>query len=72
MSNNLTHKGIMRGSDRRTPEGYHFTILLRETKNFWVDEHGVKYRKKTGTKVPRESFPMYYLDISSIKEIGSE
>lgn len=67
MTNKLTHVGIVRGSDRRTPDGYCYRAKLRETANFWVTEKGTKYRKKTGSALG--SWPMYRLDITTIKPL---
>lgn len=64
-----THVGIIRGCDKRTPEGSYYRTKLRETANFWVDMRGTKYRKQTGT-VPGIQMPMYRLDLASIKPIS--
>jgi hypothetical protein len=66
MNDRLTHTGIKIGCDSRTNPNYKSPIFLRETKNFWVDRHGTKYRKNTGFQLGL--FPMYRLDISTIKE----
>lgn len=41
----FTHKGILRGYDARTPKHFRMATLLRETKLYWVDTKGRKYRK---------------------------
>lgn len=65
----MTHKGMMRGCDNRTPDGYSYPITLRETANFWIDKNGKKYRKRSGTAIPAESWPLYRLDVDSVKPI---
>lgn len=61
----LTHKGVLIGCDGRTPKGYRHIVKLRETKNFWVGEHGTKYKKTYGYPVG-EKWPMYKLVLDSI------
>jgi len=63
-----THTGNLEGCDSRTPHGYKEVINLRETKNFWISPKGRKYNKR-GMVVPYDRFPMYSLDINSIKPI---
>ena len=67
MATKFTHFGIVRGSDNRTADGYCYKTRLRETKNFWVDKYGSKYRKLTGSGMG--SFPMYHLDLTTIKPL---
>ena len=66
----FTHAGTVRGSDSRTPEGYHYHVALRETKRFWVTSGGTKFRKSGGHGIG--DWPMYRLDINSIKERASK
>ncbi len=64
-----THFGVLFGDSRaggQTP-----TVNLRETKNFWVSEGGTKYRKDTG-RVPGIDWPMWTLDVSTVKPITKE
>ncbi len=67
MSKKLTHIGIIKGCDARTPRDYKRTVLLRETKKFWIDRAGRKFRKGNGYGMG--PWPMYDLDLDSIKEI---
>jgi hypothetical protein len=64
----MTHQGTMRGCDNRTPKDANYSIKLRATANFWIDQHGTRYRKDSGTQ-PGVSWPMYRLDVQSIKEL---
>jgi hypothetical protein len=68
--NKFTHTGIIRGYDARTSDKYRRTMLLRETKNFWVTQFGTKYRKLTGQGTGE--WPMFCLDLESIKEIEND
>lgn len=70
--NLLTHVGYLVGCDARTSPGYKEEIGLRETKTFWVDKWGYKWRKKNGYRVGGDSFPVYRLDLSTIKSIFTE
>lgn len=67
MSKKMTHIGIKVGCDSRTHDSFKLQISLRETKNFWIDLHGVKYRKGTGRTT--DDWPMYKILIDSIKPI---
>lgn len=66
----MTHVGIIVGVDARVPRSYQEKILLRETKNFWVSQHGLKYRKSDGYRPG--SWPMYKLLLDSIKPLEEE
>jgi hypothetical protein len=66
----FTHTGIKIGCDSRIPSNYKSLIFLRETKNFWIDRHGTKYRKSTGNVLG--FCPIYQLDLSTIKEKQSD
>ncbi len=63
-----THKGLLVGCDSRTPDDYTRVVFLRETKLYWIDQYGTKYKKSTGRK-PNEQWPMYRLDMESIKPL---
>ena len=65
----MTHYGFLKGSDARTKDNYKQKVKLRETKNFWVDEHKNKYRKSNGRKT-NSKWAMYYLDVESIVRLG--
>lgn len=60
----FTHKGYIIGVDARTPTGYKVLLSFRETKNFWIDTHNVKYRKRNG--YPIGAWPVYKLDLTTI------
>ena len=63
----LTHMGIIRGNDARTPDGARHRIKIRETKCYWISEHGIKYRKPHGHGVG--DWPMFDLDVDTIVPI---
>ena len=62
----LTHTGIEVG--RAYNKGMKREIKLRETKNYYISEYGIKYRKGDGSRVG-ERFVIFKLDISSIKTL---
>lgn len=62
----LTHIGVCRGVDSRTPD-IAFKICLRETKLYWVSKNGTKFKKKNGNAVG--DWPMYGLYLNSIKPL---
>lgn len=66
MSKKLTHIGVVKGSDVRVPDNYQRKVLLRETKLFWITKSGTKFKKHNGMGLG--DWPMYYLDLDSIKE----
>jgi len=53
--------------DARTPDSYRREVLLRETKNFWVNTSGVKYRRPDGHCTG--NWPMYRLITESVKPL---
>lgn len=63
----MTHTGIIRGNDSRTPDGAYRKVKLRETKLYWICEHGLKYRKPNGYGTG--DWPMFSLDIETVKPI---
>lgn len=67
MTKKSTHIGTIKGNDARTPRDYKRTVLLRETKKFWIDRVGRKFRRTDGSGMG--TWPMYDLDLDSIKEI---
>ena len=62
----MTHTGIEVGMAYN--RGIKRKLKLRETKNFYISEHGTKYRKGDGSIVG-ESFPVFNLSISTIKAL---
>ena len=58
--------GRVIGCDARTPKGYFYKVILRETKTLYITETGSKYSKHSGYPVPKQSWPMHRLDLSSI------
>lgn len=63
----MTHIGILTGDARsggRKPR-----VKLRETAKFWVTEGGLKYRKSTGRMATNDAWPMWWLDLDSIKPL---
>lgn len=69
MAKKFTHTGKMVGCDNRTRDGFFRIIKLRETSNFWVDEYGEKFRKLTGSSVNGGSWPMYRLEVNTIRSL---
>lgn len=65
MKRKFTHIGYLRGCDARTSVGYRKLVQLRETKLYWVTEHGIKYRKDGGWEAGAD-WPMYKLDLESV------
>lgn len=57
--NKFTHYGYVVGVDARVPRDYIRKIKLRQTKMFWVDKAGCKFRKRS-LYVPGE-WPLYKL-----------
>ena len=66
MNKKMTHIGNVIYHNKT----YH-NILLRETKKFWITDHGCKYRKQSGMPA-NETWPTCVLDINSIKPINPE
>lgn len=66
MSKKTTHIGLLTGNDRRTPKDTKFWVELRQTKNYWITEHGTKYRKRDGWGVGE--YPLYSLELKTIKD----
>jgi hypothetical protein len=62
----FTHKGIIVGSDARTPDGYSKNVMLRQTKNFWVSQSGTKYHKHYFAGSGVGDWPLTRLKIDSI------
>lgn len=61
----LTHFGHLKGDARaggRSPR-----IFLRETKNFWITQDGIKFRKSDGWPTGGGDWPMWTLDLSTVK-----
>lgn len=66
----MTHVGYEVGVDARCDPGYRRQVLLRETKNHWVDAHGNKYRKAFGMSDVK--WPMYRIDLATIQLIPTD
>ena len=64
----MTHEGIVRGNDSRTPRDFQKRVLLRETKTLWVSEAGTKYRKKGG-HMTNGDWPLLHLDLSTVRPL---
>ena len=62
----MTHTGIEIGMAYN--QGIKREIKLRETKKYYISEHGTKYRKEDGS-ITGERFPIFYLSISTIKAL---
>ena len=62
----MTHIGMEVG--RSYNQGMKRERKLRETEKYYISEYGTKYGKDTGSRVG-ENFPIFKLDISTIKEI---
>lgn len=68
MSKKPTHIGIIRGCDARTPSDFKKWVRVRETKLYWITEHGTRYSKKwngSGTG----DWPLYRLMLDTIKPL---
>jgi hypothetical protein len=61
----MTHVGYEIGVDARCTPNYRRLVLLRETKNHWIDDKGQKYRKPHG--MVDVKWPMYRIDPSTIQ-----
>ncbi len=66
----MTHVGYEIGVDARCHPDYRRRVLLRETKNHWVDAHGNKYRKAFGMSDVK--WPMFRIDPNSIVLLPAE
>lgn len=64
-----THTANFKGFGYAYPTGYIEKRKLRETKRYWIDEHGIKYRKCDGVKVVR-AYTGLDLMLGSIKELA--
>ena len=62
----FTHIGQLSG-DARTGNRKPW-LKLRETNKFWVDEHGQKYRKTSGYPTGNDPWPMWHLNLETVKE----
>jgi len=65
MSKKMTHSGCLAISNDL---GSRRLARLRETKSFWVDQYGAKYRKTDGSMVGSWVVSLE-IDLSSIKPI---
>ena len=59
-----THIGLMCWIDSK---GSKKMVKIRETKLYWITEHGNKYMKNTGRGIG--DYPLYALDLSTIKPL---
>ena len=71
MSQKLTHSAIKKGCDARTPRDWRARVKVRETKLYWIDKFGHKYSKKWNGR-GTGNWPMYRLDLDSIRPLPSE
>ena len=62
----MTHIGMEVGMAYN--RGKKREIKFRETKKYYISEYGTKYGKDNGSRVG-ERFPLFKLDISTIKEL---
>ena len=69
MSKKITHEGLYRGCDARTPSNKSWYVQLRETKLYWVSKSGKKFKKTTG-RCPGE-WPLHRLDLDTVKKLGT-
>ena len=65
---NMTHAGVIVGSDARVSSGFTKAIQLRETKLYWVSDYGHKFKKTTGYGTG--DWPLYRLKLSSVKKMS--
>lgn len=68
----FTHKGYIVGNDNRTPAGWRRLVSLRETKTFWIDKTGNKYRKANGSQVGIGKWAVSRLDVETIVEMEKQ
>jgi len=59
----------MVGSDARSPAKFSKLVKLRETKNFWVSEHGTKFHKTGFAGSGVGDWPMYRLQVETITKL---
>ncbi len=62
----MTHIGMVVGMAYN--RGITREVKIRETKNYYISEYRTKYRKDDGS-IPGERFPVFKLDISTIKAL---
>ena len=62
----MTHTGNVTYGDYGNVTGKTKRVELRQTKNFWVDIYGLKFRKSDGSVVGVRS-AFVTLDLNSIK-----
>ncbi len=62
-----THTGQLHG-DARTGDRKP-VVLLHETAKYWIDKHGVKYRKSTGWPTGGDSWPLWTLAVETVRPI---
>ena len=60
----FTHRGTIRGCDRRVHDLFRKVIRLRETKLYWISAYGSKYKKSNG--YPPCDWPMYKLMLDTV------
>ena len=63
----LVITGQLRG-DARTGDSVPI-VLLRETKRYWITKYGVKYRKDNGRPAGNEPWPLWHLDLETVRPI---
>ncbi len=63
----FTHEGQIFGNDLRAPS-YRRRVFLRETKNFFIADIGIKFKKTNGSGIGE--LPLFSLDLKTLKKIG--
>lgn len=69
MKNKFTHQGYIVGCDARTPSSFSRLVRLRETKNFWITEHGNKYHKRGFAGSGVGDWPLYKLQTETMSKL---
>jgi len=69
MSTGLTHTGIVRGADCRTPDGYRREVELRRKGSLWIAENGRAYHQRDGLPLTHD-WPLHRLDLDSVRPLA--
>jgi len=64
----LTHTGIVRGADCRTPDGYRREVKLKWKGLLCIAENGRAYHSRDGYPLTYD-WPLYKLDIDSVRPL---
>jgi hypothetical protein len=62
-----THTGMVENYNYGTP--YRYKVLLRETKLFWVNDKGTKYRKTDGRIAGSDTWSQSFLRLDEVKPL---